>query len=250
MDRVAAVCGVLGSIDRFKRLWATAKGLPLNEFIVVAQKIDDASAKWIKRQGIHLIRKDESLAFSVFNNLAVKEAKECDWLLLLNDDLELQPTFWDGFEMAQTAEYDVFGAKLLYPNGTIQHCGKLYTMDMFPFHVLRGQPGDHPDANKMRKYPGVTFACVGIAKAVWDSIGGLDEEFTNGYEDDAFCLAAAELGADIGIHPAMSAIHHESQTTGQDNANKEAMWEKFREKWIFSNRITYPLGVIREWRFG
>ncbi len=248
MDKVAAICGVLGTIDRLKRLLVTTKGLPLAEFIVVAQNIDDASAKWIKRQGLRLIRKDEALSFAVFNNLAAKETK-ADWLLLLNDDLELKPGFWDGLQMMEAAQFDVIGAKLLYPNGTIQHCGKMFTLDMFPFHVLRGMPGDHADSMKMRRYPGVTFACVAILHELWDAIGGLDEQFSNGYEDDDFCLASLERASDIGVHPAMLAIHHESQTTGQDTANKEINWKRFQEKWIFTNRISYPVGIVREWRF-
>ncbi len=249
MENVAAVCGVLGSIDRLKKLVASTKGLPINEFIVVGQKIDDASAKWIKRKGLRLIRRDEALSFAQFNNLAAKETKGADWLLLLNDDVELKPGFWDGLQAMEAAQFDVIGAKLLYPDGTIQHCGKLYTLDMFPFHVMRGLPGDSPESMQMRKYPSVTFACVAILKELWDDIGGLDEQFSNGYEDDDFCAATLERGGDIGVHPGCLATHLESQTTGQDNENKGLQWDKFREKWIFSNRLTYPLGVIREWRF-
>ncbi len=249
--KIGVICGVLGTIDRLKRLMASAKGqLPSDAtFVIVGQKIDDASARWIKNKGLRLIRRDEALSFAIFNNLAAKELVDAEWLLLINDDIELKLGFWDAMQMMIVADLDVIGAKLLYPNGTIQHCGKMYTLDMFPFHVLRSNPADHPESMKLRRYPGVTFACVVIRRQLWDDLQGLDESFSNGYEDDDFCLRALELGAEVGVHPGAVALHMESATTGQDTDNKEAQWRKFQEKWVFTNRIAWPLGIMREWRF-
>ena len=144
--------------------------------------------------------------------------------------------------------YDIAGAKLLYPDGTIQHYGKWFTLDFHPFHVLRWQPADDPLAQQIRSFPDVTFACVAIRKVVWDDLKGLDEEYLNGYEDDDFCLRAKERGADVGLHPKMLATHLEAQTTGIDTANKAAQYERFKKIWVETGRIQWPLGVYQGYK--
>ena len=82
---------------------------------------------------------------------------------------------------------------------------------------------------------------------IWDDLGGLDEGYQNGYEDDDLCCAARERGAQIGVHPGMLAIHLEAQTTGLDTGNKAKQFERFQQKWVESGRIAWVLGVFQGW---
>ena len=262
-ERVVIVCGVLGTIERLRRLLKSVDAFlkPRPYFVVVGQGLDNTAARWVKRQGVHLIRKDEPLSFAQFNNLAIKETGDPQWILLLNDDLELKPSFQQGLAEMIDHNYDIAGAKLLYPEGLanpamngqkgnwIQHYGKWFTLDFYPFHVLRWQPVDHPASLQPRAFPDVSFACALIKGDVWRELGGLDESFSNGFEDDDFCLRAREIGAQIGVHHLMLATHWESQTTGMDNENKEKQWQLFHKNWIVTGRIQWPLGIHQGWKF-
>lgn len=219
------------------------------EVLVLCEGRDDGSAGYAAAQGCRAFASEQAVSFSAANNRLAKEASpDADWLLLLNNDCCIQPGFWAALEQMAEAYYDMVGAKLLYPDGRIQHYGKWFTLDGYPFHVLRFQPGDHAEAQAIRAMPDVTFACVAIKRLVWDSLGGLDEGYVNGFEDDDFCMRARERGGQIGVHPGMVAIHKESQTTGLDTANKEVQWQRFQKAWVESGRISWPLGVHQGWR--
>jgi|SRR3990172_1767512 len=217
----------------------------------VVQGNDSATEGWLRNAGIDVIREEKPLPFAQLNNKAAEQVliEGIDWLLLLNNDVFLQAGFWDALAVMDAHHFDICGAKLLYPNGTIQHFGKWFTLDHYPFHVLRGEKGDDERAMMPRAFPCVTFACAAISVPLWRELKGLDETFVNGYEDDDFCLRASELGGQIGVHPGMAGTHLESQTTGQDNANKAAQWQKFKERWVDTGRIQWPLGQAMTWRW-
>lgn len=238
------------------------RALPQPPLVVVNMGDDDGTEGWLRNQAeqglpLSVVRHPPRLSYAQAMNLGVRVALEAyptaEWLLLLNDDLVLQPGFWAALQEMTGWGYEIVGAKLLYPEGhahagQIQHTGKLYTLDYFPFHVLRYQPSDVPQSMTPRPFPSVTFACVAIKRVVWEALGGLDEGYINGFEDDHFCLAARERGAQIGVHPGMLAIHRENATTGKDDANKQAQYERFHSIWIETGRIAWPLGVFNGWR--
>lgn len=251
LGNVVCVCPSLERLDLVRELvqsWQDVTPEPRPRFIIVASGRDDGTEGWCENQGLEVIRSEQALTFAQAVNLG---AHDCggDWLLLLNNDLVLQPGFWEAFEEMVALHYDIIAAKLLYPNGTIQHYGKWFTLDLCPFHVLRYQPSEHPLAQMVRPFPDVTFACVAIRRTVWDGIGGLDENYRNGFEDDDYCLRSREQGAQIGVHPKMLAIHKEAQSTGLDHENKAAMFRLFSSIWIETGRISWPLGIHQGWKF-
>lgn len=262
MENVCCVCPSLERLDLVRELVQSFQDCtpePRPRFIVVASGRDDGTEGWCKNQGFEVVRSEQPLTYAQAVNLGAKTSDAeptptpgeppipPEWLLLLNNDLTLQPGFWDGFQEMVDLHYDIIAAKLLYPNGTIQHYGKWFTLDFHPFHVLRYQPADHPMAQQIRPFPDVTFACVAIRREVWEDLHGLDEDYSNGYEDDSFCLQARTQGAQIGVHPKMLAIHKESQSTGLDTANKEMQFKRFHEQWIANGRISWPLGIFQGW---
>lgn len=251
-ENVVAICPSLERLDLVRDMVHSYQDVtpePRPTLIIVASGRDDGTEGWCKNQGIEVIRSEEPLTYAQAVNRAITPELSADWLLLLNNDLLLQPGFWDGFQEMVDLNYEVIGAKLLYPNQQIQHFGKWFTLDFAPFHVLRWQPADHPMAQMPRPFPDVTFACVAIKRAVWEALEGLDEGYKNGYEDDDFNMRARELGAQIGVHPKMLAIHREAQTTGLDTANKDVQWQRFKSIWVDTGRISWPLGIHQGWKF-
>lgn len=222
------------------------------EVLVHCQGRDDGSALYAEHRGCRVVVSPEPVSFAKANNALAKLAcPESDWFLLLNNDCFLRPGFWQALGEMAGLGFDLVGAKLLYgpgpQEGKIQHFGKWFTLDWVPFHVDRFQPADSEWASQIRQVPDVTFACCAIKRVVWETLGGLDEEFTNGYEDDDFNLRARERCAQIGVHPAMVATHLESQTTGLDNANKQAQMALFDRKWVETGRIRGAIGVLDTW---
>lgn len=267
--KLVAICPTVERADLVRQLVTSLKETTGDSFppvVFVVMGADDGTEGWLLNQAstglpIEVIRLNEVLPFAKAVNLAVSHVN-ADWLLLLNSDIVLLPGFWAALDEMIQLGYEIIAGKLLYPLGykapaiaptissdayRIQHYGKVFTLDFKPFHILRYQPEDHPQAQQIRPFPNVTFAAVAIKREVWAGVGGLDEQFSNGYEDDDFCLAAREGGAQIGVHPQMRAIHREAQTTGLDTANKQAQFEKFHKKWIENGRIMWPLGVFQGW---
>ena len=95
-------------------------------------------------------------------------------------------------------EVGAVGARLLYPDGAIQHAGVVVGLGGIAGHVLRGLPGDHPGYNSMaistRNCSVVTGACMMVRREVFESVGGFDERLPVAFNDVDFCLKLRERG--------------------------------------------------------
>jgi GT2 family glycosyltransferase len=140
-------------------------------------------------------------------------------VLMLNDDITVIDPDWltAMVEHAQRPEVGIVGAKLLYPDNTIQHAGVILGPFGGSVHVFKRLPGhepgyfDLPDA--VRNYSAVTFACALIDRAVFEEIGGLDaENLPVAFNDTDFCLRTREAGFEIVYTPHAALYHHESVT--------------------------------------
>jgi GT2 family glycosyltransferase len=140
-------------------------------------------------------------------------------LLMLNDDITVIDPGWlrAMVEHAQRPDVGIVGAKLLYPDDTIQHAGVVLGPFAGSIHVFKRLPGDEPGffdlPDVVRNCSAVTFACALIDRAVFDTIGGMDEiNFPVAFNDTDFCLRAREAGFEVIYTPHASLYHHESVT--------------------------------------
>ncbi|HEV8061231.1 MAG TPA: glycosyltransferase family 2 protein, partial [Gemmataceae bacterium] len=156
-----------------------------------------------------------------------------DYLLFLNDDIEVIAPDWieSLLEYAQQPEIGAAGAKLLFPDGRLQHVG-VTILDGCPGHPFYGMAGDHLGyfcGNVVaRNYAAVTGACLMTRTEVFQEIGGFSESFPLNYNDVDLCLKIGEQGYRIVYVPYAKLYHHES-------ASKEGVYESeliaFRERW-------------------
>jgi O-antigen biosynthesis protein len=158
-------------------------------------------------------------------------------ILLLNNDIEVIEGDWlrDMVSCFSYPDTGIVGARLLYPNGRIQHAGIIVGFGGLAGHWFGGQRRDHPGPmarlHVRQSFTAVTGACMLISRACLDTIGNFDErEFPIAYNDIDFCLRAASKGFRVVWTPFATLIHHESAARGSDEirANR-ARFERDKE---------------------
>jgi GT2 family glycosyltransferase len=152
--------------------------------------------------------------FSALNNWAVEKALG-DYILFLNNDTEVISPVWleEMLGHAARPEIGAVGAKLLFPDGRIQHSGVILGMGGLADHLFSGQYADetyYALANFARNYLAVTAACLMISKDKFLEIGGFDEKFTVCGNDVDLCLKLYEKGYANVYTPRAELYHYES----------------------------------------
>jgi GT2 family glycosyltransferase len=180
---------------------------------------------------VRVIRDDSPFNYAALNNMAVAHAPG-ELVALLNNDIEVIDGDWLEEMVGHALRPDVgcVGAKLLYPDETVQHAGVLVgggkdAPSTVAAHYLRGIPGEAPGyANRAivtHQLTAVTAACLVIRKATFLQVGGLDgEHLAVTYNDVDFCLRVGELGLRHVWTPHARLYHHESVSRGRDASSK------------------------------
>lgn len=177
----------------------------------------------LKSSGIaKVIRYDEVFNWGTVNNLAAREASG-EVLCLLNDDVEvIEPTWLE--EMVSHAlrpSVGAVGAKLLYPDDTVQHagfiCGIAGVGGHAHRHFARESIGYQGRAAVVQNFSAVTGACLVIRKALYSEVGGLDDVSFAMAADIDLCLRLVDKGYRIVWTPYALLYHHESRTRGIDD---------------------------------
>ena len=142
-------------------------------------------------------------------------------------------------EHAIRPEVGAVGAKLFYPDGTLQHAGVVIGLCGNAAHMHHFYPGDDDGyfgrLAITQDYSAVTGACLMCRRDVFDAVGGFDEQFVLSYNDVDFCLRFATRGFLIVWTPEARLRHWESKTRGSDAMPKNA--DRFsRESQLFQKR--------------
>jgi len=157
---------------------------------------------------LELVRFDAPRSFSRASNAGAVAGGDCDRVLYLNNDVLLhRRALLDLCSTADTYGAGVTGARLVYPDDTIQHCGVLFDGgDRGPYHHLHWVPS-HLVPRRPRVLQAVTGACFLVDRPLVDRLGGFDEQFPFAYEDIDFCLRARQTGATIVCAQGVDSIH-------------------------------------------
>lgn len=153
--------------------------------------------------------------YAAMHNAAVA-ASDSPWLLLLNNDTEVIEPHWLHVmaEHVQRPEVGAVGAKLLFPDGTIQHAGVVLGIQQRAAHAFAGvNPGSLTSRGQLqmvRNYSAVTAACMMMRREVYERLGGFDaERFPIAYNDVELCVRALKLGYRNVYTPLAVLKHHE-----------------------------------------
>ena len=185
--------------------------------------------------------------YSKINNFGADSARG-EYLLLLNNDTEVIKCDWldSMLGFCQRGDVGVVGAKLLYPDDTIQHAGvAMLTCKSLadvggPVHVFCHL--DSEDYGYMNRAAFsqdvsiVTGACMLVKRSIFDSLGGLSERYAVAYNDVDFCLRVRKAGYLVVYDADAVLYHYESFSRGSDEVGAKALrfvteQGKIREDW-------------------
>ena len=177
---------------------------------------------------VRILRSPGEFNFSAINNLAAREARGT-LLALINNDIEVIHGDWLDEMVGLAARPDIgcVGAKLLYPDGRIQHAGIAVGIMGLAGHVYRFFPGDTPgDMDQLchtREVSAVTAACLVVRRSVFAEVGGMDEkELKVAFNDVDFCLKVRAAGYLNLWTPYAELIHHELASRGYETTPAKA----------------------------
>jgi len=195
---------------------------------------------------IRILEYKKPFNFSAINNYAVSKV-DSEFILFLNNDTEVITPEWLSamLEHAQRREVGAVGAKLLYPNNTIQHAGVILGLGAGPSRVAghshkylpNSFPGYYYRPHIIQNLSAVTAACMLTKKSLFEEVGGFDEvNLPIAFNDVDYCLKLREKGFLIVYTPYAVLYHHESLSRGyEDTPEKQERFLKevkyMREKW-------------------
>jgi glycosyltransferase involved in cell wall biosynthesis len=204
------------------------------EIVVIDNGSVDPETLAFLRQGegdnsIRVLVETGPFNYSRLNNRAATKARG-DVLVFLNNDTEIDDPGWltEMVSHAARAEVGAVGARLWYPDGTLQHGGVILGLGgvaghAFP-HIPRGHPGYFNRAMLQQNCSAVTGACMAIRKAVFQELGGFDEENLGvSFNDIDLCLRLTQRGYRIVWTPYANLIHHESASRGHQRTREEQL---------------------------
>jgi GT2 family glycosyltransferase len=195
-----------------------------------AQDLVDCVADLNGRWPFELVRRPENEGFARTVNVGLRRAlEEGRDAILVNADIEFIDRGWAGVLRRQHCLYrdglaSVVGARLLYPNGLLQHAGIYFSLLTRDFnHLYKYGPHDLPEAMVPAVRP-VTGALQLIRHECLTDVGLYDEEFQMAYEDVDYCLRVMLSGRECVYQPGVRAVHHESLIRGRDPSEQVVKW--------------------------
>ncbi|GEM_PF-5619491 len=223
------------------------------QVILVDNGSTDSTAKFVRElvgryKMIKSIRNETNLGFAKACNQGARAA-DGSYIVFLNNDTEVQK-YWL-VNLLATAYNDprvgAVGAKLLYPDGSIQHAGVIVTrdeqsgLDLNPHHIYYGKDGNAPEANVPYIYQALTGACLLVPREEFFTAGGFDEAYLNGYEDVDFCFQLGQMGKILVYQPRSVVIHYESKSGPERFAAMDKNREILYSKWLPLIRVDYTV---------
>ncbi|MBI1869916.1 MAG: glycosyltransferase family 2 protein [Chlamydiae bacterium] len=209
----------------------------------VKQETYDFYERIGKEKRVRIIHYPKPFNFSAMNNFAVSHVTS-EHILFLNNDTEVINNEWLSamLEFSQRKDVGAVGAKLYYPNDTVQHAGVIIGLWRGAGHshkyAARSSHGYMGRLSIIQNLSAVTAACMMVRKEVFEEVGGFDEKMAVAFNDVDFCLKICEKGYLIIFTPYAELYHDESTSRGRDDTREKRLRslqeiEYLRERWKF-----------------
>ena len=191
------------------------------------------------RHHVRVLYWDKEFNYSAINNFGATQAKG-EYLLLLNNDTEVITKGWmkELLSHCQRPEVGMVGAKLYFPDNTIQSAGTIIGMGGMADHAFvnmdRKKSGYMHRASIQVDMSGVTAACAMVKRSVYEEVHGLEEKLTVAFNDVDLGLKIVTAGYLIVFDPYAELYHYESKSRGVNDEKKERHAREVKytqEKW-------------------
>lgn len=238
-------------LSHLARLLPLLSQEPDCEIIIIDNNSKDGTTNYLANYECTVKINKANLGFAKAINQGARLAQG-EYLLLLNNDTIITPGFIA--EMKKVFEKNnkvgIVGCliyNLLSPK-TVQHAGIMFTQDYLPYELGMEVPGIAPgipvsDSRviTVREVPAVTFACAMIKKSVFEDIGGLDEGYISGWEDNDACLRVREKGYKI-FYTGLTSIKHQKFGSVGRLAKESQNRQRYDDIWVHTGRAKKVLG--------
>ncbi len=251
---VGVIIPSFGQVDYTLRCLASiAAALPDTPFEVVVA--DDASGDTAVAQlrrvvNLRLLEGRENLGF-IRNCNAAARMLDCEFLLFLNNDTQVQPGWLDALVALMRSRPDAgaVGSKLLYPDGRLQEAGGIIWNDASAWNYGRFDDPDKPVYNYVRDVDYISGASLLVRRALFAALGGFDEAYAPAYcEDSDLAFRLRQAGYLVLYQPCSRVVHSEGVSHGTDTgagvkAYQVANTRRLRERWGQELAAHYPNGT-------
>ena len=174
-----------------------------------------------------------------------------DYLLFLNDDTEVITPTWIEELLGPLQDQDaaMTGAKLLFPDRTIQHAGQCFHEG--PMHIHYRSPdtefGHCSALHATRECSGVTAACALVKREIFEQVGGFAEALPSNYNDVDLCMKIRFLGHRIVWTPHAVLWHFESASRDPKLTDHEKNFIRTRWGWLIDSDPYYTSAIADRW---
>lgn len=194
-----------------------------------------------QKDNVKVISYQGGFNFSKIINFGVQNA-EGFYLLILNNDTELinESSIEQMIACCEIEDVGIVGARLLYPDNTVQHAGVIIGLGGIAGHAFVGLNSNYRGyfsrAICMQDYSAVTAACLMVSKELFQEVNGFNEELEVAFNDIDFCLKIRKKGKLVVYNPNSEFYHYESKSRGKEDTKEKVIRfksevEKFRTLW-------------------
>lgn len=180
-------------------------------------------------------KEGEGFNYSALVNFGAQQAQGSIYVFLNNDTVVISPMWLSELVgMLSRKEIGIVGAKLIYPDGLIQHAGMFANANGDFSHINQNMSADARGyMNSLmlpRAYSMVTGALHALRRSVFEELSGYDETLAVGFNDGDICLRARALGYYVVYNPFVELYHHEFSSRGREITNPALRQRYLQEK--------------------